>query len=332
MPKFVCFCVFIIFILNSMSYSFSASDADLMSYDLLTSLQNTKHGIGISFIDLKSGIHVGINNKYKFRAASVIKVPIMAAVYKMADENKLNLNTKLTYNACDKLKGSGILQWQKPGKSYTIRNLVGLMISYSDNIATKMLIDYLGLPEIKKQLASFEAHNTVVVDDTCLNEDPSPDMNLTTPDDISHLLKLIYGSNIFSKQSRHEMMSALLKQKYTFGIPRGVPKGIVVANKTGNIDFVLNDAGIVFSPNGEFILAIFTYGYPKKRDARVLINKITEIVYKSVDPKADYSKNEPRKEIKKKPIKKKKVLKFKKAKRHKKALKHYPKHKKKSRY
>jgi beta-lactamase class A len=76
------------------------------------------------------------------------------------------------------------------------------------------------------------------------------------------------------------MLDYMRHQKYRWGLWRGVPPGIQIANKTGNLDGVLNDVGVIYSPAGNYILSVFTYGM-KKKEARVLINNISAAVFES---------------------------------------------------
>jgi beta-lactamase class A len=241
--------------------------------------------VGIYFIDLKTGRKFQINGRKKFPAASAAKIAVMAAAYHMAESGKLNLNKRIILQNSDKLSGSGVLRWMKAGNVYSIRNLVRLMIVKSDNTATKMLIDQIGLAEINKYLKKIKLNKTRIVDRTMLKEEPKKDINLTSPENMARLCADIKTLKYFSYKSARQMLSFMRKQKYRWGIWKGVPKGIKIANKTGNLDKVLNDVGIVYSPSGNYVISIFTYGFSKKREARKLINKISEVVYQEYEHK-----------------------------------------------
>ncbi|MBI5700697.1 serine hydrolase [Candidatus Saganbacteria bacterium] len=234
--------------------------------------------VGVCIIDLKTGLKLTINGKMLFPAASVAKVPVMAAAYHISEAGSIELSEKLLFTEKDKLGGSGVLQWMKGNREYTLKNLIRLMIVLSDNTATKMVIDRLGTNEVNSYIKNAGLNNTNIVDATCLNEKPNPDMNMTTPEDMA-IMMVILQSNKFTKQSRNEMLDFMKKQRYRWGIWKGVPRGIVVADKTGNVEGVLNDVGIVYKKKGSYVISIFTNGFKKKRDARKIINKISEITY-----------------------------------------------------
>jgi len=235
--------------------------------------------VGITFIDLATRGELSINGSREFPAASVAKVAVMAAAYHLADSSKLNLEQKVLFKESDKLEGSGVLRWMRAGRLYTLRNLIRLMIILSDNTATKMVIDTIGLPTINHYIRGINLSETIIGDPTMLRELPSPTINLTSPADMAHLLARIKSGKGFSKSSSAQMLSYMRKQRYRWGIWRGVPGGTAVADKTGNLEGVLNDVGIVYTKHGNYVLSIFTRDFAKKSEARKLINEISRVVY-----------------------------------------------------
>jgi beta-lactamase class A len=236
--------------------------------------------VGIYLIDLKSGSNFQINGHNRFPAASVAKLAVMATAYHLAESGKLNLDKRIVLQNSDKLSGSGVLRWMKAGNVYSIRNLIRLMIVHSDNTATKMIVDEIGLDEIRGYLKKIKLNDTIIPDRTMLKEGPGEEINLASPENIARLCADIKNLRGFSYGSAREMLSYMKRQKYRWGIWRGVPKGIQIADKTGNLERVLNDVGIVYSPAGNYVISIFTFGFAKKSEARKLINKISEVVYK----------------------------------------------------
>jgi beta-lactamase class A len=257
--------------------------------------------VGVAFIDLRNGEGFAINGSQTFPAASVAKLPVMAAAFHLSDLGRLDLQGKLVFREEDKLGGSGILQWMRGGAAYTRWNLARMMIVLSDNTATCLLVNDLGLPAVNGYIKTVGLQQTEIVDPTMLNEPPSTALNMTTPLDMAHLLALIARSQGFSPQSKKEMLSFMRNQRYRWGIWRGVPAGTVVADKTGNIDGVLNDAGIVYTKHGNYIISIFTNGFKKQRDARLFINQVSRAAYEEFTGEKVYDP----KPVKRKPAKKK---------------------------
>jgi len=239
--------------------------------------------VGVVLIDIRSGRSISQNGDLPFPAASVIKLPIMAATFKEAENRKLSLEDRIAMTENKKLPGSGVLQWLKPN-TYTIWNLTRMMISLSDNTATLLLSEKLGLPKLNEYCQAFGLRYTIIKDRTTLVEPPSPEANYTTPQDMARLLLKIYCRDGFADQSVKDMLAFMENQRYRWGICRPLPWRTKIANKTGNLDGVLNDVGIVFTPGGDYILSVFTRGFPKKREAREIINAVSAYVYEAYQP------------------------------------------------
>jgi beta-lactamase class A len=267
--------------------------------------------VGAAFIDLKTGWQFTVNGTEEFPTASVIKVAVMATAYHLSELGELDLGEKLTMKESDRLGGSGVLQWMKAGRSYTIWNLCRMMITLSDNIATKMLVDRIGKTEINRYMTEISLPHIIVKDHTMLNEPPSTEVNSATPLEMAYLLEKIKERQGFSLNSANEMLAFMRNQRYHWGIWRGVNPGTIVADKTGNLTGILNDVGVIYTSRGEYVLSLFTRNM-KKHEARILINDISRAVYeeytgeKVVGPKQLVRK---KKIIKTRRIIKKKIIK-----------------------
>ncbi|MDI6732155.1 MAG: class A beta-lactamase-related serine hydrolase [Candidatus Margulisbacteria bacterium] len=267
-------------LLCSVSYAaLSPAKLSLMQQKAAQITQPYGYKVGVYFIDLKTGQSFGINAENKFPAASVAKVPVMATVFHLAELKELPLNKKIVFKEKDKVGGSGVLQWLKGNREYTVWNLTRLMIVLSDNTATRILCDTVGLERINEYMAILGLTGTKLTDHTMLNEYPELRINVTTPKDMARLVQMIKEASHFSKDSSKQMLSFMRSQRYRWGIWRGVPKGVMVADKTGNLDGVLNDVGVVYSPAGNYVLSVFTHQISKKHTARKLINNISKTIY-----------------------------------------------------
>ena len=263
--------------------------------------------VGVAFIDLESSLEANINGHEQFPAASVAKVPVMVTAFHLADMGKLDLGKKVSLRAIDKQDGSGVLRWLRPGNTYTIQNLIRMMIVLSDNTATKMVVDNIGCARINGFVNTYLGlTETQVVDPTMLNEPTGEVVNLTSPCDMAQLVTMIEKKTNWHPDSCRQMLAYMKNQRYRWGLWRGVPPGIQIADKTGNLDNVYNDAGIIYSPTGRYALAIFTYKV-KHREVKQLFINIGTTVYeaytgqKVVQPK-------PKVKVKKKVKHKKKRL------------------------
>ncbi len=235
--------------------------------------------IGIAFEDIRTGRRISVNGSVVFPAASIIKLPVMAAIYSLADRGLLNLEKKVRFTNRDKLPGAGVLQWLQPN-TYRLWNLCRLMISLSDNSATRLCVNTAGKKAINSYCSAIGLTSTRLLDETALAEAPRARINTTTALDTVKLLSRIQKGRGFSKASRKQMLSFMLDQKYRFGIPQMLPRGVKCANKTGNLERVLHDSAIVYTPRGSYALAVFTKGFKKDRDARLVINEVSAAVYR----------------------------------------------------
>ena len=181
--------------------------------------------VGLAFIDLRTGKELTINGTQEFPTASVGKVPVMAAAYALAENSQLNLDTKVRYRPQDRLGGSGILQWTPCGRYYSLRRLISLMIMHSDNTATKMVVDNLGLDAINGYLQAQGLSGIVIADPTMLREPPLDRRNITTPLAMAHLVARIEQRQGFSESSVAEMLQFMRNQKYHWGALARCPSG-----------------------------------------------------------------------------------------------------------
>lgn len=282
MLKFIIIVLIQITLLLSSSYAYiTKAKLYVLDQNLRQIINPVSSKAGLCFIDLESGAELQINGHKKFPAASVAKLAVMTTAYHLGESGKINLDQKVKLRKKDKLPGSGILRWLGIGQEYSLRNLIRLMITQSDNTATKMVIDRMGLISINDYMTKLKFTNTRIIDNTMLREPPHEYVNYTTPEDMARLVAKFKDTKYFSARSAEQMLSYMREQKYRWGLWQGVPKGIKVANKTGTLTGILNDVGLVYSPFGNYVLAVFTHGFSDKNNARKFINQVSKTVYQA---------------------------------------------------
>ncbi len=228
-------------------------------------------------MDVRTGYKISVRGDDMFPAASIIKLPVMSYLFYLADRQSLSLNERIKFLESDKCPEAGMLQWLKP-TPLPLRRYCKLMISISDNTATRVLVKRLGKNNITSYVRKLGLSNTYVRDETALSEPPSSKVNITTANDIAKLLYRIERGIRYTAASRKEMISYMIDQKYRFGIPFPLPGGFICANKTGNLTNVLHDTAIVYTNRGSYILCVFTKGFKKDRNARFVINDVSKVV------------------------------------------------------
>ncbi len=218
---------------------------------------------------LGTGEVVEYGTPHPMETASVIKLPIMITAMQQVEDGVLDLDQAVTLEPSDTVSGSGILQNLSLGLQLSLRDVMMLMITVSDNTATNMVVRLVGLEPINALMAVLGAHDTVIkkpIDFTL-----PPPIGLSTPKDLVTLLKGIYHRTMVSKMASEWMWDVLTRQQYNTVLSRALPYSlleepedgpatIVIGSKSGSVEGVRNDAGIVTTPWGDYALAIMSEG------------------------------------------------------------------------
>lgn len=247
---------------------------------------------GIVIKDLSTGWRISINEKKLFPAASLVKLPIMTSLFSMAEGEGLDLKEEIVLTNKNKALGSGILKNYCAGSAFNIENLIEIMIVESDNTATNMLINNIG----------FEAFNVyfkrIGLNDTNLSRKMMDFKsrkigleNFTTAGDFAYLLEKIYRKKLVNKDYSQRCLAILKKQKIRDRIPALLPVDTVVAHKTGLEKGICHDTGIVFTPEGDFLICVLTrHNYNVSRLSKRFIAKISRQIYDFYQPAKDSSR------------------------------------------
>lgn len=233
--------------------------------------------VGVFALDLGSRAEVALNADSRFPTASTIKTAVMVEAYHQAAEGKLSLDETLAVGDTDKVGGSGVLNGMSSGTSLKVRDLVHLMIVLSDNTATNLLVNKLGTSRIDARLVSYGLKETKIFRPTF--RDGKPDifpelerefgLGMATPREMAKLMALIAEGRAVNKDASASMLATLRRQQDRAMIPRLLPDGVQVGNKTGTDSEKLQDskgrrgairadAAIVTGKGINYVIAIFT--------------------------------------------------------------------------
>ncbi|WP_241154404.1 serine hydrolase [Staphylospora marina] len=212
---------------------------------------------GLVVEDLQTGTRWTVNEDRLFYAASLIKVPIMAAVYREEAAGRLTLEEEWPLSLEDQVGGSGILQHLSPGIRLPIRDLVTLMIIQSDNTATNMLIRRVGTETIRKTMVELGMRHSRFHNPLMIVPYPLENVNVVTAADMAACFRRIARGEAVSLHASRRMIRTLKKQQDAAGLPSLLPpkhpEGIVGlqplwewAHKTGQVNRILHDAGILY--------------------------------------------------------------------------------------
>lgn len=224
---------------------------------------------GVYVIDLTSGRAVSINGNMTFQAASTFKLPMALYILDQVERGNASLDEMLAFTWEDWEDGTGILQESEEGDRFSVRELVELSLTLSDNIATNMLLRRFGLSNV---LAHMQHLGGKVAD-------LDAGTIVTTPRDMATYMSYVQSdSGLHNEELRAFLLGALEHTAFTDRVAAGVPDGIPVAHKIGTLPGVVNDVGLVLAPDRPFIIAAFSMDVWED-DAAEVIAGITRTVY-----------------------------------------------------
>ncbi|WP_020500445.1 serine hydrolase [Sciscionella marina] len=222
----------------------------------------TEAQVGVSVQNLAAGGH---RQRIEFRArtrmpsASVIKLPILAELLRMAERGELSLAERVRVDRSDVVGGTGQLQHEKLPQDVSLHRLARYMIIYSDNTATNLLIDRIGFGPVNALIRSLGLHATVLqrkMMDTEAQQHGKE--NYLDAADIAKLLRALWDGRLLAGPARAIALGFLRDQRLNELIPAALPPGAPVAHKTGTLDdLVTHDAGYYLVPGSE-VLVVFT--------------------------------------------------------------------------
>lgn len=251
--------------------------------------------VGVAFRTLDGKTEWFYHADDSFHAASTMKVPVMIELYRQVQAGKLKLSDPLTIHnefhsiveaspyKLDPSDDSETELYKAEGQTRTLTELCELMITVSSNLATNLIIEKLGVENIRATVHSLNADGMHVlrgVEDTKAFEKGLN--NTTTARALQILLASIADNTAASPEASQQMLAILERQKFNEGIPAGLPPGTKVAHKTGEITKIHHDAAIVFAPR-PFILVILVRGLPNIKDSSALMADITSLLFQSVE-------------------------------------------------
>ncbi len=253
--------------------------------------------------NLDTGATYGINANERVRTASTIKLPIMAAVFQAVADGQAKFNEDLTLRDSDKVSGSGVLTEFSDGVKLPIRDVMHLMIVLSDNTATNLIIDRFTADRVNAEmdklgLTQTRSNRKVRGDGNDLKspsgwsaagklaENQRFGLGVTTPFEMVTLLEKIERGTVVSSEASKEMIAVLKRNRDNDCIRRGFGN-TPVANKTGALDALRSDVGIVYSPKGRVAMAITCDDMPKvdygpDNKGSLLIAKLAQILVNSL--------------------------------------------------
>ncbi len=258
-------------------------EAELKSYD---------GTMGLYIDDLKGNVITRFPDE-KFETASTIKVYILAALFDAIEQGKASLHDMLTCEERFWIDGSGILGSLELGTTLSAKNVATLMIIVSDNIATNMLIDYLGIDNINACIQKLGCKDTVL--HNVLDFAKYHQLGTTTPRDYASMFVRIQNRTLISPEASEQMWQILSQQHYNSMIVKSLPQFYVdpdnydeqlfwFASKSGSMNACRNDGGIITTPYGSYVIVMLNKNFSDKQyypdhPATVFGSRVSRLVF-----------------------------------------------------
>jgi beta-lactamase class A len=243
---------------------------------LTTSFQGT---VSLHARNLDSGREVGLHSDRRVRTASTIKLPIACGLAAEVAAGRARWDERLLIRAEDKVSGSGVLGEFGDGETIALRDARNLMLVVSDNTATNLILDRIGGDRVNELMDSLGLEATrsmrkIRGDGTRLKpaegwsrEGERPEnkrfgIGSSTPREMVRLLELLAQDKVVDAASSRELLAVLERQQYKDGIGRRSGE-LRVASKSGSLDALRSDVGIVYTPRGRIAIAITVDDMPQ---------------------------------------------------------------------
>ncbi len=212
---------------------------------------------GVQVLDLTSGQSFGVNETLVFPQGSAIKVPILVELYRQAADGLLSVDEQLPITHADAVAGSGYLQHFGDGTSrLSLHDMAVMMIVVSDNMATNLLIERVGMDNVTATMARLGLPDTKLQRMMIRPaESARGNENLSTPAQAARLMERIYRCDLPMSDAQCAALRGILEIPHAGAIADAVPSGIVVGQKTGSITGVAVNWGYVDVPGRPYVIA-----------------------------------------------------------------------------
>jgi len=238
--------------------------------------------LGLSVKDLKGGRTLEVRPQESFPQASSIKLAVLYELYRQAEEGRINL-AELTRPPMPRVRGGGVLQELGAELTLSWRDLAVLMMGWSDNAATNVLIEQLEMDAVNRRLDALGLRATrlrrLMMD---LEAARRGNENVSTPTEMRQLAEAIYaGTGLAKERGRDLLAVAAVPKDSPFRVP--LPEGLVVADKPGSLEGVRCVTAVVDLPGRPYAVSIMTTYLRRDADGEAAIKELSAALYDTFD-------------------------------------------------
>lgn len=256
----------------------------MMKDKIVSKLKQIQGDVSFYYKNLKTNDTIKYNENKIMRAASTIKLTILVEAFRQIKEGKIKKEELFITCEKDKVPSCGALNYMRENLKVTLEDLYVLMIILSDNYATNILINKLGIDNINNTIKEIGLKNTILNRKMFDKEKAILGLeNYISAEDIGNLLEQMYNNKLIDEESSKDMMNILKNQRLNSKIPfflHNVNPKIEIAHKTGEDTNITHDVGIVFA-NEPFIIC-FCGNNVNVPEYERLMQDITFEIYKNV--------------------------------------------------
>ncbi len=240
--------------------------------------------MGVAIVDLTDGHKYLLHANDVYPQASSIKICVLAELYRQAQQGKLKLTDLYTVKTADLVQDSDIMGGLTPGiTQITLRGLATMMVAVSDNSATNVLIDRVGMDNVNAFLNAQGLRDTrlrrKMMDLKAATEGRE---NVSTPNEMLNLLQALYRGEILNKEMTADFFKVLSTHKDSW-IPRNLPDDLKIADKPGALEGVRNDSGVIFVDRRPYVLCVMTTYLHRERDGEEAISNVSLAAWRMFD-------------------------------------------------
>ena len=274
--------------------SIQATTAADLESRLRAKIASSGAEVAVALRTLDGRTEVLIDPDKTFNAASTMKVPVMIELFRQASSGMLALDDQLAIRnefrsivdgspyKLSEGDDSDREVYAAIGKTLTLRQLCEAMITVSSNFAANLLIEKLGVANVRQTVSRLGGEGMQVlrgVEDGKAFEKGLN--NTTTARGLLVLLEKLARGQAVGGNADAQMLDVLKRQKFRDAIPAGLPPGTIVAHKTGNITRIHHDAGIVYAKR-PYVLVLLVRGIPEQKRSAAVMAELSKMIYESV--------------------------------------------------